>query len=333
MRPVRAESFALVLAAISAKDSPHVGNPAHPVPRVLGLAVILLVVLGSGAHAEPCPPTATLEGDAELVRAVRDELGSRGIASATPRCPAPRFRVDRRGAMVVVGMDGPGGAPIERVVSEPAIAATVIESWTRSDVTAPLLEAHPIAPRDERAEPAIVAVAPPAPHGVQLFAAQETSLASDDTVWAGMQLGACIMLGPVCASLRLHGGKVVAWPARTAGFERVGGELYVGLDVPIAVGRDRLTLGFAAGYGQMFTRRDGAGEHTGVELGGPRAELHAAFAVPVTAHIALDLTASGSLNQVTRTENHLGMLDPAIMFPGEPRAFVRLALGLRYGAL
>jgi hypothetical protein len=149
-----------------------------------------------------------------------------------------------------------------------------------------------------------------------------------------MQLGACIMLGPVCASLRLHGAKVVAWPARTAGFERVGGELYVGIDVPIAVGRDRLTLGFAAGYGQMFTRRHDAGEHTGIELGGPRAELHAAFAVPVTDHIALDLTATGSLNQVTRTETDgAGMLDPTIVFPGEPRAFVRLALGLRYGAL
>ena len=291
-------------------------------------------MLASRANAEACPPAATLEGDADLVRAVGDELGSRGIAGATPQCPAPRFRISRRGALVVIGVDDPGGPPIERVVTEPAIAATVIESWTTSDLTAPLLVAHPVALREDRVEPAVVATAAPAAHGVQLFAAEETSLASDDTVWAGMQLGACIMLGPVCASLRLHGGKVVSWPARTAGFERVGGELYVGIDVPIAVGRERLTLGFAAGYGQMFTRHRDASEHTGIELGGPRAELHAAFAVPVTDHVALDLTATGSLNQVTRTEtNGAGMLDPTIVFPGEPRAFVRLALGLRYGAL
>ena len=321
---------------ISAKDLEAVGNPTHPVLRLALLVTLALLGVAPRAYADACPPAAVLVGDRELVRAVRDELGARGITGGAPSCPAVRFWIERRGAMLVVGMDGPGGAPIERVVTEPATAATVIESWTSHDVTAPLLEvrAMPARPASELAAPAVVVAARPAARGIQLFVAEETSIASDATVWGGMQLGACVMLGPICASVRLHGGRVFSWPSRMAGFDRVGAELYGGLDVPFALGRNRLTFGFAAGYGSMFTRRVGDAEHTGIELGGPRAEAHAAFAVPLSSHFALDLTATGSLNQLTRTEANGGdLLDPTIVFPGEPRAFFRLAVGVRYGSL
>lgn len=339
----------------------------------LGIAVAVLATphVGHAGRAGGCPPAVALTGDPAAVRAVRAQLDARGIADETPRCPAVHARVERRGAMLVVGLvagapglagiDRPGHAPgappapgatpgaspapgappwppgetIERTVSEPATAATVIESWTRSDVAAPLLASRAV-PADA-GEPPVAVAAPPAAQGIQLFAAEETSMASDRTVWEGMQLGACVMLGPICAAARVHAGTVVSRPASWSAFSRKGGEVYAGIDVPIAVRWTRLTLGFAAGYGSMFTRHHGEadpGETMGVEISGPRAEVHAALSLPLTPHIALDLMATGALTQATGTETHgPGTLDPTVIFPDEPRALVRLAIGVRYGAL
>jgi hypothetical protein len=171
------------------------------------------------------------------------------------------------------------------------------------------------------------------PRGIQLFAAEETSVASDGTVWEGMQLEACIMLGPICAAARLHGSKVISAPASWEGFGRNSAEVYAGIDVPIALGRMRLTPGFAAGFGTMFTRHHGDDEHMGIEISGPRAEMHAALSIPLTEHLALDLVTTGALTQATEMETHGHTVpDPTIAFPAEPRAFVRFAIGVRYGA-
>ena len=337
MCPLPTDSFAIVSEVISAKDPGAIGHPSHPVVRLLVLAALVLTSRAQVAHAVPCPPSVALSGDQALVAAVGDLLGARGVARAAPRCPAIRARVERRGPWLVVGTDGPDGAPIERSVTELATAATVIESWTRSDVAAPLLAARPLPALDDAGEPGVVAASPPAASGIQLFAAAETSFASDRTTWEGLQLGACIMLGPICASARVHGGKVVSQPSSWAGIARKGAEVYAGIDVPIALGWTRLTLGFAAGYGSIFTRHHGDGSTTekmGVEISGPRAEVHAALSLPVTAHIAIDLAATAALTQATGMETHGdGPLDPAIVFPDEPRALFRLAVGVRYGAL
>jgi len=296
--------------------------------------VIFLLVTAPLATAHACPPSVALTGDDALVRTIRDLLEARGIAPPTTRCPAVRARVERRGALLVVDGDGPDGAPIERAVGEPSTAASVIESWARSDVAAPLLAVRAVPAVTATAEVAPAAAPRPAARGVQLFAAAETSVGSDGTVWEGMQLGACIMLGPICVATRLRGGKVVSQPGRWAAFVRHGAEVYLGIDVPIVLGRARLTPGFAAGYGGMFTRLKTDDEKVGVEIHGARAEVHAVLSIPLTAHIAVDITAAGSMTQSTGVENRgAAAPDPAIVFPDEPRALGRLAVGLRYGAL
>ena len=244
------------------------------------LLAFVVLVTAHVAQAEPCPPAVALTGDEALVAPIRELLGARGIAPEIPRCPAVRARVERRGPVLVVGIAGPDGTPIERSVTEIATAATVIESWTRSDVEAPLLAVRAV-PAVEDAAPRAVVASPPAARGIQLLAAEETSVASDGTVWQGMQLEACIMLGPICAAARVHGGKVIGRPASWAGFARNGAEAYAGIDVPIALGRARLTPGFAAGFGAMFTRYKSDGEKMGVEISGPRAEVHVAFSLPL----------------------------------------------------
>jgi hypothetical protein len=305
---------------------------------------------GRLARAGTCPPAVELTGDADAVRAVRAELDARGIAGETPSCPAVRARIERRGPLLVVGIvpgaperpaGGPGAVPgavvpgpvIERTVGEPATAATVIESWARTDLAAPLLETR-VVPAIEVA-PAVVAAPAPAAQGIQLSLSEETSLASDHTVWQGMQLGACVMLGPICAAARVHAGKVIARPAGWDGFVRKGAEAYLGIDIPIAAGRLRLTPGFAAGYGTMLTHHIGDGdEKTGIELSGPRAEAHVALAIPVTPHIAIDLATTAELTQMTGVEAHGSAPSPdaAILYPDAPRALFRFAIGVRYGA-
>ncbi len=297
------------------------------------LLALVVLVTAHVARAEPCPPAVALTGEEVLVGAIRELLGARGITHETPRCPVVRARIERRGPMLVVGIDGPDGVPIERSVTEAATAATVIESWTRSDVAAPLLATRTV-PAFENALAAVVVASPPAARGIQLFAAEETSVASDRTVWQGMQLEACIMVGPICAAARVHGGKVIAEPASWAGFARNGAEIYAGIDVPIALGHTRLTPGFAAGFGAMFTRYKSDGEKMGVEISGPRAEVHVAFSLPLSAHLALDLVTTAALTQATAMEAHdTDTPDPTVVFPDEPRALVRFAVGVRYGAL
>jgi hypothetical protein len=176
----------------------------------------------------------------------------------------------------------------------------------------------------------------PAATGAQLFVAAETSLGSDRTLWQGMQLGACVMLGPICAAARVHGGKVIAAPGGWDHFVRKGAEVYGGIDIPIAIGRTRLTPGFAAGYGTMLTHRVGDGdEKTGIEISGPRAEAHVSWSIPLTAHLALDLGTTAELTQATGMETHgtPSGTAPPIDYPDEPRALFRLAVGVRYGAL
>jgi hypothetical protein len=298
--------------------------------RLLAFVIATAQVARAGA----CPPAVALTGDDALVTPIRQLLDARGITDATPPCPAVRARVERRGSLLVVGTDGPGGAPIVRSVTAAATAATVIESWARTDASAPLLAIRAVPAIEDAGEPVPVVASPPAARGIQLFAALETSVASDHTVWQGMQLEACIMLGPICAAARLHVGKVISQPASWAGFERVGGEAYIGVDVPLAIGVARLTPGFAAGYGAMFTHRKSDREKVGIETSGPRAEAHAAFSFPITAHLALDFVATAALTEAARTETRGGdLLDPTIVFPDEPRALLRLALGVRYGAL
>jgi hypothetical protein len=230
----------------------------------------------------------------------------------------------------VVALARPPGAPasVERAVGEPATAATVIESWVRSDVSAPLLEVRAIPPGESERP------VPPVERGIQLIVAEETSVGSDRTVWQGMQLGACITLGAICVAARIHGGKVVASPSGWDRFSRKGAEAYIGIDVPIAVGRARVTPGFAAGYGTMLTHHLGDGdEKTGIEISGPRAAARVSMSFPITARLAIDVSTTAELTQATGVEPHGDPAASTITFPEGPSALFRLAVGVRYGAL
>ncbi len=310
-----------------------------------GVFIVALVVVATdrrGASAAPCPPTVSLSGDDDgLVGALRVLLDQRGIASNESKdsasgCPAIRARVERRGDALAVALDRPGD-PVERVVEEAATAATVLESWARTDIAAPLLASHPLPAEPPREAPP---VAGHAERGLQLFAAAETSLGSDGTGWLGTQLGMCINFDPICLATRLHMSSVVAKSSSWAGLERKNIEILVGIDIPIAVGGATLSPGFAAGIGHMRTHQNNVrvGPRTGEwggETGGLRADIHATLSIPFTRRFALDLSLTATLTQATHIEVFDPQGDPtmALALPDEPLALFRFAAGLRYGGL
>ena len=291
---------------------------------VLRLLAPIVMVAALAARADACPPAVALTGDAGLVASVGDLLAAHGIAGATPACPAVHARLARDGGAVVVGIERTGEQPVERRVSEVATAATVIESWTRTDDETSLLAPHAVAAEEHETIAAPVATSTPTVRGVQLFANAVAARASDDTDWGGIQLGMCINLGALCAATRVRFSRVLHAPdAWGTGVHRESVELMVGLDVPIQLGRFVLTPGFAAGMGKMHTGSDDMSQG---ETAGLRADMHATLTIPLTRRWSLDVSLTGDLTQKVHVESKMPL-------PDEPRGLLWGGIGVRYGGL
>ncbi len=304
--------------------------------RVL-CSLLMVASLAAAAAAGPCEPQVNLAGDGATVAAIAALLGARGVIVAAPSvarapgCAPVEVVVEPEQQQVRVVIDRGPAPPIVRSVDR-ASAATVIESFARTDLTEPLLAP---APPGLRSAPVAVAVAvaplamvvaPRASRGIELVAAGEAWYAPDRSSWLGLTLGACVRLGPVCAAARVRAGSVADVPASWGTVERRSTELLLGIDVPLALHGLTLVPGFAGGVGQVHTRVDGV--HMARETGGLRADVHAALVVPLHGHLALDLSVAADLSQVTRLESNTDMALPA-----EPRGMIRAGLGLRYGGL
>jgi hypothetical protein len=291
----------------------------------------MILICSVATHAASAAPCGGLHGEADLVSAVGDLLAQRGVV-----CADVRGAVRHDGGSIVVTRDD--AMPVERRVADISTAATVIESWSDRNASDPLLASHPIpviavAEAPAAPPPRVVIVerqAPPSSfHGSQLFAAGETSAANDRTMWAGAQVGACVVIGPMCATALVRFAEVVDGPAYWTGLDRRDIEVLLGGDVPINVGHSLLLLGFGAGTGEVHTRIDSKGEQRKAsETGGLRAEAHAAYAYPLSRAFAVDVTLSIELTQETRSESTTTM-----PLPDEPLVFARLGVGLRWGFL
>jgi hypothetical protein len=300
---------------------------------------MVVILVPRFAAAEPCAPAATLSGDPALVASVGQALAADGVAAPTEGCPAVLASVKSQGGAIDVTIDHEG-ASVDRVVDAPALAATVIESWARTDVDAPLLAARPAPPPpvvvataapvpQVDAPPRVVVVAAPPVRGIHLVADVETSLASDRTTWFGPSVGACVGLGPMCAAVRVRFASVIEGPDTwNDQLQRRGAEVLVGGDLPFSRGRTTITPGIAMGLGWEHTHVDGAGWHTGSETGGLRAEVHGGVSYRVWGRLALDLSLAIELTQATHVES-----DTTMPIPDEARMFGRVGVGVRWGRL
>lgn len=289
--------------------------------------VVMVALVGWIRPTRACSPAVHLGGDPPLVAAVTPVLVERGIATSDDGCPAMPVELRRRGTMTVVSTSG---APAtERVVSDVRTAATVIESWVRTDVEAPLLLRRQREDAEFGAAPPglVVSYGQPPTRDVEVFTSIERSLASDGTGWVGIDLGACVMLGPLCASATARVGVVTGGPGRWEHeLERRAVEVLLGADLPLHLGRFALSPGLAFGVGWMHTNDDTLA--TDEETGGLRAEGRVALSYPFGGHLVGELALSFEVTQATHLENASPM-----PLPDEPRLFSRLAAGVRFEGL
>lgn len=319
-------------------------------------ALAAMVALGYLAMADgpACPPSARLYGEPALVTGVATLLKERGLETEASHCPSIAVTLDRRHAQLLVTIDIGDGTTVVRIVSDARTAVTLIESWARKDVEGPLLAAHDHLPEqaeqamdhrsDEQGWSSGAAFDVPATdasatvsatsesagngrRGVQVFAVAENTVASDGTRWLGAHVGACVMLGPVCAAARIRFATVFGGTEHWRGnLDRRGTEMLLGADLPLRVGRATLYPGLAAGIGWTHTNDDNS-PGTG-ETGGLRAEVHATLSYPFSRRLAFDVTLSADLAQATHVETA-----STIPLPDEARIMGRFGAGVRFGGL
>jgi hypothetical protein len=301
-------------------------------------------MLATGALARPvlagtaCVPVARVEGTGAEWSDVVTELGRRGIAtSSIPEgCSVVRAELRQVGEGLVVRVVDADGRTTERTTHTPAAAATFIESWTRGDVVAPLLVA--------RADPAIAHRVPTpdkttTPNNsrlataLSLSTAAETSVATDGSIWFGVNAGVCVPIGPVCAGALARVASDSGWAGDSEDqrSSRLAADVLLGAAFPTRRGRLTVLPGLGLGLGWMRIASLRSTSGTGpvnVDTGGVRASASLRMSFRLLDEVALDLGLAADLAPLA----HTALYDTRTTFlSGEPLAYFRLGLGVRIG--
>ena len=132
-----------VLISFPRPESPLLRRrPAAAWPLGLIAAMATVPAFAGAAESPPCQPVAQLEGRADVVAPIDHVLQTRGISSAGAANPcqpvAVTVRPAGRGyALVILDREG---RTARRLLPSVEAAALVIESWTRADLAAPLVD-------------------------------------------------------------------------------------------------------------------------------------------------------------------------------------------------
>ena len=305
--------------------------------------------LGLSAQARdvlPCGSVAGVEGNGRVQKAVIDELQRRGISTTpTSECASVTARIGETTAGLLVTIVDAYGRTTERTANGPVAAATLIESWVRSDLSAPLLPvleagetvSDPEESKDMVAMPALKKEVQ-ARSNISLTASAETSLATDGSVWLGLATGICVRIGPICAGALVRVGSDSGWygESREMYTGRLGTDVLLGAGLPMRKGRLTFLPGVAFGVGWLRTSALPSapaglgGDSTDVDSGGLRASATLRLSIAVLPSLGVDLGLGADLAPVAHTTPY--NLD-SIVLAGEPRGFLRGSLGVRLGAL
>lgn len=285
--------------------------------------------------AEPCSAAVRLDGAAQQRDIVRGALAERGIASSPhASCHVVTVRVQpRQEGMLLELLGDNGDALAERVVSDAKTAAAVIESWSRPELYAMLLP-EPPAPVVETDAPLSPQVLPVSatrswPRSV-LSAGVVSAVGGDGSQWIGASAGGCVRFGALCVGAMVRASQDTRASGDSSALQtsRTAMELLLAIDLSRRVGSIELTSGALAGIGTNRRRRDDAEEGT-VEAdgGGLRAGFHFGLAKPISAHwaIAADASVDAAIFAPSGTAD-----EDSTDLATQPRAFMRLALQLRY---
>jgi len=297
-----------------------------------------------------------VEGHGPEREIVARELRERGISTApTPGCPFVSAHIsESQGGLGLVIVDASGRTSARRVNGALA-AATLIESWARTDLNAALLPTERVAPAEPAsprwsatAERPVLAdsdprLAMPASSSepavgwkISMSADAETSLATDGSLWLGVAAGLCFRVGPACAGaiIRVSSDSGASGESREMQTGRLGTDVLLGAALPIQRGRLTLLPGVAFGVGWLRTTALSAppvpGETDGVDVdgGGLRASASMRLSVAVYRSVAFDFGVAADLSPIAHTGE---FTESSHLLAGEPRGFLRGGVGLRVG--
>ncbi len=321
----------------------------------IGLAVVTMTTgVSAVPAATPCTPAAIVEGPMpDISLQVSAALQRSGVSSGRPAtgaatCGVVRATVRRAQEGVLVSIQDQYGRRSHRAVSSPAAAATLIESWARTDVPADVLLPHAHAGeaslQDSAGLAAATVAASPALARWGAGLAAESSMAVDASTWWGARLAGCVRIGRVCLETA---GRLASDAGSTGGShavptDRLAVEGLLGARMPFAIGRLTVAPGLSAGVGWMRSQSlGGAGDHEEEEgddntdaglvanTVGMRAEASVGLSWPVYRGFLLDLNLASTLAPMARTN---GFARDGSRAAAEPQWLFHAALGARWGA-
>ena len=309
---------------------------ARTITRGAG-ALCALLCSRAGWAQTPCSPAAALEGEPALTAELGELLRGRGVGAPATGCPAVQVWVESHDGVLSVAIRDAGARESRRVVAGLDVAAALVESWARTDISGPLMSPPPPDGASLREAPVVAGAAlvlqrpGDPPRSLALRVAGETTFASDGSLWFGAQVAGCVRLGRTCigALARFAQDSGLTEAADSVEAARKGAELIIGAELPYHVGRGAVTPGFGLGVGWLRTTvASAAGGTSDVDSGGLRAEANLAIRIPLSRRLSIDVGLGLAVSPLARSSQELAN---GATLPGEPRGYLRALGGLRYG--
>jgi hypothetical protein len=327
-------------------------------------ALLACLLAAPAALGEPCAPTALVSGDPTVVAPIEQTLTLHGVATSTDGdCPVVRAEVAMLGTEVLTSIEDPDGRRSERVLATPFVAATVIESWARPDLSGGLLGPPVVRPAHTTPATGISgwstgdtelraehepSASSAADWSAWLGLAGETTAGGDQSVFFGPRVGVCWRLGPACvgALARFAYDSQLSGNSESLSTKRLALDGLLLLDFPFEWSSVSLVPGIGIGGGwarssrylepeveeeddeeeEDWDRNEKSGQ-IDEDTFGLRVDLHLSLAIMLTEGLSLDLTVSGGLSAL----GHYGTYyyEPG-RIAGEPRITGRAGVGLSY---
>lgn len=314
---------------------------------VLAVAFVSLFAAGSRAIAEDgaCRPTVLITGAPALTEDIQIALEQRGIAFVqADGCPSVKVRIEAATTGLAVSIEDPDGRRSDRVVGDAATAAAWIDSWAHPDLGAGAL-VHGATSADKPAFvardteiPAVleqVIIHQAQPQAISVAARTTASVANDRSIWAGIDVGACVQIGSVCAGAVVRTRLDTATVGASEHYEtrRTAVDLLVGAELSYTRGTTHLHPGAGVGLGWVRSHSSPdlvtPGQQIDVDAGGIRIGAYVTASRPIGRRLFLDLDLAVDISLLAHTSTYL---DEGVTLAGEPRGFLRAGIGLRYGA-
>lgn len=238
LRPALVLSAPAEVAVTPSKPAPPSAGSEHP-----------------GAAAGVCSPAVQVEGEPTLSAAVASALQARGVRSQpVAGCPLTRVRLQLSELHIVVLLrDEVRHA--QRVVADRETAVALIESWVRSDLSAPLLLSSVLPPAAGLAPPESppAAAAPTETATARASAAVYFEAGGDvsGSPWLGANLRGCGYLFRFCIGGGWRTLSQVGNESRDG--RRIATEFLALLALPLSIGRVQLSPSLGLGVSWLHS--------------------------------------------------------------------------------